>query len=153
VNLSPHFTLAELARTEVRDLQRANYDGACGRLGALRSLAGLLEEVRSLLGDRPIVVHSGFRCPALNQRIGGSPSSQHLRGEAADWHVVGMGLREAFDRIRCSSLRWGQLILEDGDGDGIPTWIHLSLGAPWRAAERCQQVYEYDGREYRRLAA
>jgi len=107
VILAPHFTLAELTRTD-----RAGYDieqaeGAARVLPALRATAALLEEVRALLGDRPIAVHSGYRCPRLNAAIGGSVQSQHMRGEAADWHVVGLELEAAFGAIRQSGLRWG----------------------------------------------
>ena len=146
--LTKHFRLSELVKTEVRALQELNRKQAEQHLPALQALAKLLEEVRDLLGDRPIVVHSGYRCPELNSRIGGSPSSQHLKGEAADFHVVGMDLRDAFDLIRRSSIPYGQVILEDGDGDGEPSWIHLSLGPPWRTEARSRQALIFDGRRY-----
>lgn len=150
MQLSPHFHLSELTKTEVRRLQALNTREAVGALPALRALTELLEEVRDLLGDRPIIVHSGFRCAELNTVIGGAPSSQHLKGEAADFHVDGMDLRQAFNKIRRSKIAFGQCILEDGDGDGVPTWIHLSLGPPWRDADRSGQVLEYDGKRYKR---
>lgn len=146
--LSPHFTLAELTTTEVRFLARENYQEARAYLGSLRALAELLERIRTLLGDRPILVNSGYRCPRLNQHIGGAKTSQHMLGEAADIRVPGMDLREAFDLIRRSTIPYGQVILEDGDGDGVPTWIHVSLGEPWRPASRSRQALVYDGRTY-----
>lgn len=149
MKLSRHFTLAELTITEVRTLAELNHRKARDELPALRALADLLEDVRKLLGDKPIIVHSGYRCPELNRLIGGSFTSQHVKGEAADFHVVGMDLRDAFDLIRRSSLSFGQCILEDGDGDGVPTWIHLSLGPPWRDAGRSRQALLFDGRTYK----
>ena len=145
IQLSPHFTLAELCTTEVRHLARTNLAEAAGYLPALRATAALLEEIRALLGDKPIVVNSGFRGRRLNEHIGGAKSSQHLIGEAADIRTPGTDLRVAFDAIRQSSISYGQLILEDGDGDGIPTWIHVSLGPPWRPASRSRQALTYDG--------
>lgn len=148
MQLTPHFSLAELVTTSHTDLADEQLAGAQQHLGALRSLAELLEQVRSLCGDHPLIIHSGYRCSALNTRIGGSPTSQHMRGEAADFHVRGVELEHVFAAIRQSGLRWGQLILE-GHRPGRPEWIHLSLGAPWRAPERCQQVLVYDGTRYR----
>ena len=152
MKLSEHFTLAEMTVTEVRRLQATNYREARPHLESLKALAALLEEVRSLLGDKPIIVHSGFRCPELNTVIGGAPSSQHVKGEAADIHVHDMDLRHAFNKIRRSKIRLGQCILEDGDGDGVPTWIHISLGPPWRDTARSGQFLEFDGTTYKRVS-
>jgi hypothetical protein len=153
MNLSPHFTLEELAFTSVRGMGPRNLAEAQRFVPALKELAAMLEQVRVLCGDKPVVIHSGFRCPQVNDRINGSSSSQHLKGEAADFHVVGADLTECFDRIRASQVvPFGQLILEDGDGDGVPTWIHISLGAPWRPAAKCRQVLTYDGRTYSRVS-
>jgi hypothetical protein len=148
--LSPHISLAELTHTDRAGYDLEQAEGAARVLPALRATAALLEEVRALLGDRPIIVHSGYRCPRLNAAIGGSVQSQHMRGEAADWHVVGLELEAAFGAIRQSGLRWGQLILE-GSRPGRPSWIHLSLGEPWRPGTKCQQVLTYDGTRYRSL--
>ncbi len=147
--LTSHFTFEELTRTDVASLQTTNRVLAKQYMPSLIALANLLEQVRTLLGDRPIIVHSAFRCAPLNRAIGGSATSQHLMGQAADFHVRGLDLRVAFDQIRASGLKWGQLILEDGNGDGVPTWLHLSLGPPWRSAARSQQVLVYDGRTYK----
>jgi zinc D-Ala-D-Ala carboxypeptidase len=149
--LSPHFSLAELTVTEVRRLQAKNRTEARAHREALQALANLLEQVRVILGDRPIIVNSGFRCVELNTVIGGSPSSQHTRGEAADIRISGMDLRQAFNKLRRSKLQFGQLIAEDGNGDGEIDWLHISLGAPWRDLERCGQVLEYDGTTYKKL--
>lgn len=149
MQLTPHFSLAELTITEVRTMADLNRRKAAEALPALTALAQLLEGVRTLLGGKPIVVHSGFRCTELNSLIGGSPTSQHRKGEAADFHVVGMPIREAFDKIRLSTASYGQCILEDGDGDGVFTWIHLSLGSPWRSASKCRQALIFDGRVYK----
>ena len=53
-------------------------------------LAKVLEYVRDYYGV-PIVINSGCRCPAHNDSVGGSSSSQHLLGKAADFRVVGVG--------------------------------------------------------------
>jgi hypothetical protein len=46
-----------------------------------------------------------------------------------------------------SGLRYGQVILE-GHTPGEPTWIHLSLGEPWRVGSACRQALTFDGARY-----
>ena len=148
MQITPHFSWAEMTITEVRSLQVQNRNEAVNRKGDLEALCLLLEDVRQLIGGKPIRIHSGFRCKTLNTKIGGSKKSQHILGQAADFSVSGVDLREIFDLIKGSSLKFGQLILEDGDGDGVPTWIHISLGDPWRPALISQQVLFFDGKSY-----
>ena len=80
----------------------------------------ILDPLRTLIG-RPITVSSGYRSKALNHRIGGSPTSQHVLGEAADINCHSIGTRELFNRIRTSPLPFDQLIFEG-------TWVHVSYG-------------------------
>lgn len=150
VQISPHFTLYELTHTESRVLLERNTFLGSQKLETLAALCGMLEHVRVLLGGHPLAIHSGFRCPELNQSIGGAAHSQHLTAQAADFHVIGLPLREAFDRIRhaADQIKFGQLILEGHNGVDF-TWIHLSLGAPWRAADQCGEVLTFDGKVYR----
>lgn len=81
----------------------------------------LLDPVRELWGG-PITVNSGFRCPVLNKAVGGVPSSQHVRGEAADITVGSPEEnRRLFELIRTSGLDFDQLIDERNYA-----WLHLS---------------------------
>ena len=117
------------------------------KLRALTVLcATLLEPVRNQFG--PVIIHSGFRSAAVNAKIGGSKSSQHMRGEAADFHCPGATLEHVMRWIVVESgLHYGQVILE-GHTAGEPTWIHLSLGSPWRLGSACMQALVYDGKSY-----
>ena len=67
----------------------------------------------------PLRVNSLYRCPGLNAAIGGSPTSRHMVGLAADLWPVRMPLRHAFERISESVVGIDQLIYEFG------RWIHL----------------------------
>lgn len=144
MNLSPHFTLAELSRTS-RDAFRAeNEHEAAMHVDSLTALCtDLLEPIRAHFGA-PVVIHSGFRCQALNDATPGSSKvSQHMKGEAADFHVEGRSLEEVWTWIwRDSGLSVGQVLLE-GHG-GPPAWIHLSLGPPWRPAAKSQQHFRIE---------
>ena len=141
--LARSFTWGELVITNHRSLYESNAQESAAVLPALTSLAAMLQTVRDHYGV-PVMVHSGYRGPALNEAIGGSKSSQHMRGEAADFHVAGHGLREVFVWLRdCSGLPYGQIILE-GSIPNRPTWVHLSLGEPWRRLEDCRQPMTWD---------
>lgn len=57
-------------------------------LDNLARLANRLQVVRDLLG-KPVIINSGYRTPAHNQKVGGAPNSMHLQGMAADFVVAG----------------------------------------------------------------
>jgi hypothetical protein len=143
MNLSPHFTLAELTRTS-SGLYNVPTDAEVKALEALATT--LLEPVRAKFG--PVSIHSGYRGPAVNAAIGGSKTSQHMKGEAADFHCPGAPLETVMRWIVVESgLSYGQVILE-GHTKGEPTWIHLSLGAPYRLGSSCMQALTFDGKAY-----
>jgi hypothetical protein len=82
----------------------------------------VLEPVRSLLGV-PVIVTSGYRCLALNRLVGGARTSQHQKGEAADFVLRKIDLKDAFEKIVESNIPFDQIIFEFGD------WIHISYSA------------------------
>jgi hypothetical protein len=140
--VSEHFSFYELTTTEMRRYVENNRILGVHFIEQLSALcARLLEPLRDHF-QRPVIIHSAYRCPALNSAIGGAPASQHTKGEAADLHVSGVCLDDVFAWYRVSGLAFGQVILEMG------TWVHVSLGSPWRPAEKCGQVMKYDGHTY-----
>lgn len=113
MNLSPHFTLAELTRSDTaRAMGDDNLPGP-QHLENLQHLAKGLEEVRALFGV-PMEITSGYRNPRVNAAVGGVPNSDHALGLAADFHVQGMTDFAAAKKIRDSNIRFDQLILEHG---------------------------------------
>jgi hypothetical protein len=146
VNLSPHFTFDELTRTGQTALQAVNRQEAQACMPALTALAvTILEPIRTKFG--PIRINSAFRGPAVNTAVGGSKTSQHMSGQAADIVVPGHRLEDVFAWIvKESGLPFGQAILE-GPG-GKVSWIHISLGEPWRAKDRSRQALTWDGKTY-----
>lgn len=86
----------------------------------LRLATLVLQPAREQL-KRPILVTSGFRCPELNQAVGGKQNSQHLKGLAAD--IVCAGMYDLFG-ILCDNPHIDQLLFED---NGVTRWIHVSI--------------------------
>jgi zinc D-Ala-D-Ala carboxypeptidase len=152
--LSRNFTFGELTRTSHGNLLETNRQEAEVVVDKLRELCViLLEPVRAKYG--PVKIHSGFRGPAVNAAVGSkSSTSQHTKGEAVDFSVPGHKLDDVFRWIVTSSgIPFGQAILE-GKQAGVATWIHLSLGKPYRAADRCGQALTcYDGKTYNKWNA
>jgi hypothetical protein len=89
----------------------------------------LLEPARALLGV-PFHINSGYRCPALNQAVGGARTSAHLDGRAADCVPEGLDLEAAFDTLRKSDLPYDQIIFECRE------WIHLGMAKDGVAPRR-----------------
>ena len=116
-----HFTISELLKSDIA-IKNKLWNGAPKE--AEENLRALVDEVLDPLREaygRPIRVNSGYRCPKLNRLVGGSPNSQHMRGEAADIQpVVGneADLPE-LARILIANGKCDQLIL-------YPTFIHVS---------------------------
>lgn len=122
MQITPNFSLAELTRTSQ---PFANVPGEA-EIARLRILCQqVLEPLRAHYG-RPVRVNSAFRSPKVNRAVGGSATSQHLRGEAADVEIPGVSNLEVAQYIR-DNLPFDQLILE-AYRPGVPGsgWVHVS---------------------------
>ena len=85
-----------------------------------------LEQVRALLGNNPIHISSGYRCPALNAAVRGVPDSAHLTGFAADIECPDFGSpTQIVEALAASALQFDQAITEG-------TWAHVSFAPPLR---------------------
>lgn len=133
VRFSKHFSFGELTITNTGLPNIPNER----EIGNLKRLANELEKVRKLCGNLPLAVSSGFRSEAVNKKAGGVETSAHRKGLAADFVIVGQGIKETFKLIRESDIQFDQLILE-------PRWIHFGLSdLPLR-----RQCLVYDGFKY-----
>ena len=117
-----YFTIAELTRSDTaRRLGIDNKPPA----SAVKALTVLVDEVLDPLREAwggPIRVNSGYRCPELNKAVGGSPSSQHQRGEAAD---ITVGSRSANRRLLALIKRL-DLPVDQCIDEKDCRWIHVS---------------------------
>lgn len=135
MNLTPHFTLAELTRSAKAEQLGIDNTPPPEILPRLVLLAELLERIRSTLGC-PVIVTSGYRCERLNMAVGGATTSDHPRGHAADIVAPAFGSATEVARILAplvSTLSIGQLILE---GVGGKQWVHVSTRVPEKIANR-----------------
>lgn len=115
------FTIAELCKSKTAD--RLGIDNRCTQLEVMNLIAlvdNVLDPLRTWYG-KPIIVNSGFRCPALNSAVKGAATSQHMTGRAAD---IDAGDRQQnkllFDYIQ-KNLPFDQLIDESNFA-----WVHVS---------------------------
>ena len=144
-DVSKHFTWAELTRTGSTELQAINREEAEQYRAALTALATtILEPIRAKFG--PLKVNSAFRGASVNAKVGGSKHSQHLKGEAADIVAPSVSVEELHRWIVTESgLPYGQCILEKTAPARPYSWVHVSLGEPWRSDKLCRQALVYDG--------
>ncbi len=155
-NLTEHFKLSELTSTSHPEFQDKNRELTEEQINKLKAVAELLERVRYLL-DTPLTVLSGYRCPELNKAIGSTDRSQHLLCEAADFmpgqQDLGSAFRALWKEVKNGGPDVGQLIHETAQRNYGPTsWLHISLGQPYREANKCQQILRYENGIYTILA-
>lgn len=117
-----HFTMGELCASTTADTHGIKNTPPLQEAGNLKALAdNVLDPLREWYGN-PIHVNSGYRCPPLNRLVGGAPTSQHTKGEAAD---ITAGSKEEnrrlFEYIR-RNLPFDQLIDEKDFA-----WVHVSF--------------------------
>jgi len=87
MNLSEHFTLEELTHTDHREFDNTPNES---ELANLKRLAAFLEDVKVVLGGKPVMVNSAFRSKQVNDAVGSKDTSQHRIGCAADLRIPGM---------------------------------------------------------------
>jgi hypothetical protein len=129
MNLTKNFTLAEMTKSETA--LRHDMDNTPGE-AEIASLKLLCEKVLQPIRDhygKGVKVNSGFRHPEVNAKVGGSKTSDHCRGQAADIEIPGVANAELAKWI-VDNLDFRQVILEFYT-PGIPDsgWVHVSYVA------------------------
>lgn len=131
MNLSPHFTLDELTVTNHRQFDNTPNEA---EVANLTRLAAFLEQVKTALGGKPIMINSGFRSKEVNDSVGSKDTSQHRLGCAADIRVPGMTPNGVVWALRGSGLPYDQLIRE------FDSWTHISVPSTPELAARRQAL-------------
>jgi hypothetical protein len=128
--MTPHFTLAELTTTSHRQFDNTPNEAETANL---QRLAEFLEQVKTALDNKPIMVNSAFRSKQVNDSVGSKDTSQHRIGCAADLRVPGMTPDAVVRAVIAAGLPFDQIIRE------FDSWTHISVtntpdGTPRRQA-------------------
>jgi uncharacterized protein YcbK (DUF882 family) len=118
MQLSPNFSLDELTHTDHREFD--NTPNASEMANLVR-LATFLEEVKTVLGGKPVMINSAFRGKQVNDAVGSKDTSQHRLGCAADIRVPSMTPDEVVKAIIASGIGYDQIIRE------FDRWTHISI--------------------------
>ena len=110
IKLSDNFTLSEFlrSRTAVQRDFREQFCPPCNVIDNLLKLVALVLQPARVEFQSWIYVTSGYRCKRLNEAVGGSPNSDHMRGQAAD--VTCKDVKGLYDLILALDLPFYQLI-------------------------------------------
>jgi len=110
--MTEHFSLEEFLRSDTATRLKIANTPTAAHLKNLQVLALGMEAIRTLLGNRPVIITSGYRNPMVNKAVGGVATSAHALGYAADFSVRGLTPLQAGRIIRDSKLKFDQLIHE-----------------------------------------
>ena len=126
MNLTTNFTLSELTKSETALRKGLNNEPTQDIISALQSLAfNVLQPLRDHYG-KAIKINSGYRSPEVNASVGGSKTSDHCKGMAADIEIAGVANAELAKHIK-DTLQFTQIILEFyTPGIADSGWVHVS---------------------------
>ena len=126
MKLTKNYTLSELTKSQTAVRKNIKNEPSTAHVENLIHLAEtVLQPVRDHFG-KPVVISSGYRSRELCEAIGSSSKSQHARGEAADFEIMGV------DNMQLAmwsnkNTDFDQLILEFYEpGDPNSGWVHCS---------------------------
>jgi len=145
MRLSKHFTLEEMTKSMTAARRGIDNTPGAGEIKNLENVCyEILEPVRAKF-DKPITITSGYRSEALCEAIGSKKTSQHAKGQAVDFEIMGIpNIKVAYWLI--NNVDFDQCILEYyKPDDGQAGWIHVSYNE--KGANR-KQVLTFDGKRY-----
>lgn len=138
MKLSEHFTLEELTVSETAARKGLSNTPDNDALFDLKRLAAFLESVRETV-DKPIKINSAYRSPEVNSSVGGSKTSQHCKGQAADIRVAGMTPDQVVQAIIAAKLPFDQVIRE------FDSWTHVSIAPKDKAPRKMALIIDKKG--------
>ena len=127
MNLTENVSLKELTKSESATRFEISNEPTEEALSNLQKLAtNILQPVRDHFG-KPLIITSGYRSPELCLKIGSTTTSQHTKGQAADFEIGGIANKDLSDWIH-QNLDYDQLILEFWKPeDANSGWVHCSF--------------------------
>lgn len=145
MQLSEHFELAEFIISSTAKRAGISNMPTDAHLENIKLLCKKVLEPIRVHFARPILLSSGYRSAALNGAVGGSSSSQHCSGEAADIDMDGTNVTNAqiFNYIK-DNLEFDQLIWEFGTTTN-PDWVHVSYESNGRQRKQILRAVKKNG--------
>ena len=140
MQLSRFFTLAEATKSDTAERLGIDNTPPADVIETMKETCeAILEPVRFKF-NRPVVIRSFYRSPALNAAIGSVPHSQHVTGQAVDFEVPGIPNADVAAYVR-DHLIFDQCILEFYK-PGIPDsgWVHVSFRGNGECRSECLTV-------------
>ena len=149
MRLSRNFTLTEMVKSETalrRGIDNTPSDTV------IVNLAGLTDKVLQPIRDyynKPVKINSGYRSPEVNSLVGGSRTSDHCKGFAADIEIAGVSNPDLAKWI-LDNLKFTQVILEFYT-QGVPDsgWVHVSYNPSNLKCQALTAVRENGGTIYK----
>ena len=145
MKLSENFSLLELTKSQTAERKGIDNTPSPEHQENLKLLCThILQPVRDRF-ERVVSVSSGYRSPELCVAIGSKTTSQHARGEAADFEIFGVSNRELADWIHYNT-NYDQLILEYWkESDPNSGWVHCSY-SEGNNRRQYLRAYKEDGK-------
>jgi len=145
MNLTKNFSISELTKSQTAERKGIDNTPSTEHQENLKSLCeNVLQPVRDHF-SRVVSISSGYRSPVLCAAIGSKSTSQHARGEAADFEIFGLSNKELADWIN-ENLDYDQLILEYWkESDPNSGWVHCSF-SEGNNRKQYLRAYKEDGK-------
>jgi len=145
MNLTKNFSLSELTKSQTAERKGIDNTPSAEHQENLKLLCtSILQPVRDHF-SRVVTISSGYRSPELCTAIGSKITSQHAKGEAADFEIFGVSNKALADYID-EALHYDQLILEYwNESDPNSGWVHCSF-SEGKNRRQYLRAYKEDGK-------
>jgi zinc D-Ala-D-Ala carboxypeptidase len=144
MQLSGHFSLSELTKSQTAERKGISNKPTLEHIENLTELCTHILEPTRRNFNKPMVITSGYRSEELCEAIGSKTTSQHAKGEAADFEMFGLDNKSLAKYIK-NNLIFDQLILEFYNQDDPSSgWVHCS----YSKEENRKEALFYNGKEY-----
>ena len=145
MKLTENFSLNELTKSQTAERKGIDNTPSAEHQENLKSLCvNVLQPVRDYF-SKVVTISSGYRSPELCQAIGSVSTSQHAKGQAADFEIFGVSNKTLADYID-SELHYDQLILEYwNESDPNSGWVHCSF-SEGQNRKQYLRAYKEDGK-------
>ena len=149
MNLSQNFSLRELTKSQTAERKGISNEPSEEHIENLKLLCTkILQPIRDEFGI--VSVSSGYRSPALCEALGSKSTSQHARGQAADFECYGIANNKLFEWAT-KNLTFDQAILEFYTGEPESGWIHMSYNEDNNRGETLRAFRENNKVVYQKI--